>query len=177
MAIVCDECRKNNVEKNGTICEDCKKSIEESKIDRSYKNEIYLPTDLFDKFKKLHDQVDTTQPHTMRAFGKFVKTLGTSFINHLTGKEINDPTPRVIIPKERTIDRIQKILNHNLAVYAAQNDMDTPEDLEDWTIHDMYSEDWEKTLYQYVDEITQMEIDEMEQIPVEPKTEVPDDPA
>ena len=101
MDIVCDECRKNNVEKNGTICEDCKKFIEESKIDRSYQNEIYLPTELFDKFKKLHDQVDTTQPDTMRAFRKFVKTLGTSFINHLTGKEINDPTPRVIIPKER----------------------------------------------------------------------------
>ena len=58
MAIVCDECRKNNVENNGSICEECKKQIEESKIDRSYMNEIYLPTELFDKFKKLHDQVN-----------------------------------------------------------------------------------------------------------------------
>lgn len=171
MAIVCDECRKNNVEKNGSICEECKKQIEESKIDRSYMNEIYLPTELFDKFKKLHDQVDKTKPETMKAFAKYVKTLGTSFINHLTGKEINDPTPRVIIPKERTIDRIQKILNHNLSVYAAQNDMDTPEDLDDWTVHDMYSDDWEKTLYQYVDDITQMDMDDINIPPVIEKKE------
>lgn len=159
MAILCDNCLKNRVERNGDTCKECIQLIEDAKIDHSFKDDIYLPPDLFSKFEKMHKQLDDTKPETLKAFGKFVKTLGTSFINHLTGKEINDPTPRVIIPKERTIDRIQKILNHNLAVYASQNDLDTPEDLEDWTVHDMYSEDWEKTLYQYVDEIELMEND------------------
>jgi len=124
------------------------------KIDRSYMNNIYLPDDLFEKFKKLHDDLDETKTDTFKAFGKFVKTLGTSFINKFTGKEINDPTPKVIIPKEKTLDRIQKILNHNLAAYARDNQLDTPDDLDDWSIADMHSDDWEQSLYQYVDNIT-----------------------
>lgn len=154
MAIVCDNCKKSPVLEDGEICKECQEQIEDSKIDRSYMNNIYLPDDLFKKFQKLHDELDDTKTDTYKAFGKFVKTLGTSFINKITGKEINDPTPRVIIPKEKTLDRIQKILNHNLAAYARDNQMDTPEDLDDWSIADMHSDVWEQSLYQYVDNIT-----------------------
>lgn len=157
MAIVCDRCRIENVASNGDICSECIKIEAESKIDRSYLGKIYLPTDLFEKFEQIHSQVLSEKQGAKKAMSKFMKTLGTSFINKFTGKEINDPTPRVIIPQEKTIDRIQKIINHNLAVYAKNNNLDTPEDLEDWSITDMYSDNWEQTLYQYVDNIQVME--------------------
>lgn len=159
MAIVCDKCRVEIVFNNGETCQKCLDIEAESKIDRSYQNEVYLPPDLFEKFKKLHDKLDSTKPETLKAVGVFVKALGTSFINKFTGKEINDPTPQVIIPKERTLDRIQKILNHNLSVYARENDMDTPDDLDDWNVTDMYSDEWEQSLYQYVDNIILMDDD------------------
>ena len=177
MALVCDKCMKEKVFTNGEICQKCIEEERESKIDRSYMNNIYLPRELFEKFQKLHKQLDETKPDTLKVFSKFVKTLGTSFINHLTGKEINDPTPQVIIPKENTLDRIQKILNHNLAHYAERNDYDTPEDLEDWTVSDMHSDDWEQTLYQYVDNINIMEEDEepikQEEKPGDPQLNLP----
>lgn len=161
MAIVCDQCRVNVVDKNGLICEDCINANEMAKIDTSLipGNKIYLPDDLFVKFKKLHDELLPEKPRTYKAYSKFLNAMKTSFINKLTGKEINDPTPSVIIPQEKTLDRIQKILNHNLAVYAAHNNMDTPEDIEDWNVPDMYSDDWEESLYQYVDNIEIMEED------------------
>lgn len=159
MAIVCDKCRSEIVFNNGDICTKCEEIERESKIDKSFQNDIYLPPDLFEKFKTLHDKLDVTKPETLKAIGIFVKALGTSFINKVTGKEINDPTPQVIIPKEKTLDRIQKILNHNLSVYAAKNDIDTPDDLDDFTVSDFYSDDWEQSLYQYVDNIILMDDD------------------
>lgn len=155
--IVCDKCLTNNVLKNGQICDECLKEENESKIDRSYMNNIYLPQELFEKFEKLHDQIDPSKKETLSAFGKFMNTLKTSFINHKTGKEINDPTPKVIVPTENTLDRIKKLLDHNLSVYAKNNDMDTLDDLENWSVKDMYADDWEETLYQYVDNIEIME--------------------
>lgn len=171
MAIVCDNCNKTKVEKNGEICDECQQSIADSKIDKSYLNSIYLPNELFDKFQQLYNELDETKTETKRVFGKFIKTLGTSFINKITGKEINDPTPKVIIPKEKTLDRIQKILNHNLSAYARDHDLDTPEDLDDWTISDMYSDHWEESLYQYVDNITIMEEEQKPPVKTEQKNE------
>lgn len=160
MAIVCDRCKIENVLTNGDICQKCIDIEEESNVDKSFLEKVYLPQELFERFEELHSQVVAEKPDSKKAFGKFVNTLKTSFINRFTGKEINDPTPQVIIPKERTLDRIQKILNHNLSVYAQQHDMDTPEDLDDWTVADMYSDDWEKTLYQYVDQVVVMDQDD-----------------
>ena len=88
-----------------------------------------------------------------KALSKFMGKLKTGFINKVTGKELNDPTPMTIIPKHSTIDRIQKILNHNLAIHAQNNGLDTPEDLDDFTVNDMYSERFEESLYQIVDNI------------------------
>lgn len=160
MAIVCDRCKTNLVNVNGDICNDCISLDAESKIDRSYLENIYLPPDLFAKFERLCKQVESEKSGAKKAIGKFLNVFKTSFINKNTGKEINDPTPRVIIPKEKTMDRIQKILDHNLAVYASQNDMDTPEDLDDWSVPDMMSDDWEQSLFQHVESVTVMDQDQ-----------------
>ena len=125
MAILCDNCRTVNVKTDGDICSECQVLIEESKIDRSYMNNIYMPDDLFDKFAKLVKHVEDERSGARKAIGKFLHNLKTGFIDKFTGKEINDPTPSVIIPKEKTLDRIDKILKHNLAVYAREADLDT----------------------------------------------------
>lgn len=158
MAIVCDKCMKEYVTSNGDICDNCLRLAALANIDTSFTNKLYLPKDLYDKFLKLSQDVSDDRAGAKKAIGKFLRNLKTSFLT-TCGKEINDPTPSVIIPKDRTIDRIQKILEHNIAAYARQNDMDTPEDLDDWSVADMYSDDWEQSLYQYVDNITVMEDD------------------
>lgn len=156
MAIVCDRCKTENVITNGMICQKCLDQEADSKIDHSYMEKVYLPPELFDRFQKLHADVEAEKGGARKALGKFMSVLKTSFIHPFTGREILDPTPKVIIPKERTLDRIQKILNHNLAVYARQHDLDTPEDLDDWSVSDMYSDSWEQSLYQYVESVQMM---------------------
>lgn len=169
MAIVCDNCKIENVVNNGDLCKSCIDLEKDSKIDRSYLEKIYFPNDLFQKFQQLHNEVELGKGQSKRAISKFLNVLKTSFIHPFSGKEINDPTPCVIIPQEKTLDRIQKILNHNLAVYARNNDLDTPDDLEDWSVSDMYSDEWEQSLLQYVDNVRIMDEDE-------PRVEVPPAP-
>lgn len=170
MAIVCDRCKVSLVNVNGDICDECLRIEADSKIDKSFMEKIYLPTHLFEKLEKLHASVVAENRGSKKALSKFMSTLKTGFINKFTGKEFNDPTPRVIIPQEKTLDRIQSIINHNLAVYAAQNDMDTPEDLDDWTISDAMSDEWEESLYQYVESVQVMEPDK----PTEASDSVPE---
>lgn len=172
MAIVCDVCKKNLVIRDGETCNECIEIAKESAIDKTFLEKIYLPPDVFERFETLRKQVEEDKTGAKKALSKFLQPLKTSFINRLTGKEINDPTPRVIIPKERTLDRIQKILNHNLSVYADQNDMDTEAELNDWSVSDVFSDDWEKTLYQLVDEVVVMEPDDPAP---DPKIELNDD--
>lgn len=164
MAIVCDRCQKNLVSVNGQICDECLRIEADSKIDKTYLNKIYLPSDLFDKFERLHNSVISNKSGSKKALSKFMRTLRTSFLNRKTGKELNDPTPKVIQPSEKTLDRVEKILNHNLRTYAALHDMDTPEDLDDWTVSDMMSDEWEQSLYQYVESVEVMEPDEPDQV-------------
>lgn len=162
MAIVCDQCKENAVLHNGDICDECKNANEEAKIDRSYVEKVYLRPELYERFETLHNAVLAEKKNSKSAFGKFMDNLKTSFINPKTGKEINNPTPQVIIPAEKTLDRIQKILNHNLAVYAAQNDLDTPEDLDDWSVADMMADDWETSLFQHVENVKHLMDDDLE---------------
>lgn len=163
MAIVCDKCRVEVVNHNGEICQKCIDAEELAKIDQSKlpRNKIYLEPVLFERFEKLHGQVMAEKKDAKKAMGKFMSSLKTGFINKITGKEINDPTPKVIIPQEKTLDRIQKILNHNLATYARLHDHDTPEDLDDWSVADAYSDEWEQTLFQYVETVKQMQTDDL----------------
>lgn len=169
MAIVCDYCREEVVNKNGEICESCidKQKFPEADKRCGISNNIYLEPVLFEKYNKLVKDIEGEKKNSKKALGKFMNVLKTSFIDKFTGKEINDPTPQVIVAKHTTNDRIEKILQHNLAVYAAQNDMDTPEDLEDFTVDDIYSDDFENSIYQYVDNIELME----EETPVKPTSQ------
>lgn len=157
--IVCDQCKKEPVTKNGDICDTCaelnKYPFEDQRITPS--NNVYLDNVLFEKLSKLTKDIEDEKSNAKKAFGKFMHALKSSFINKYTGKEINDPTPMVIIPKHSTIDRIQKILNHNISVYAEQNQLDTEESLEDFSVHDMYSDNFEESIYQFVDNIQIMQ--------------------
>ena len=103
MAIVCDKCKIENVVSNGMVCQKCLDIEADSKIDKSYREKIYLTPDLFQKFNKIISDIESEKKGSKGAFGKFMSVLKTSFINRETGKEINDPTPQVVIPKEKTI--------------------------------------------------------------------------
>lgn len=164
MAIICDVCRKEAVAINGDICSKCQEAKENPNGGKfaHLAESIYLEPELFQRFKQIHADIQNEKKGAKTAMGKFLNLLKTSFINQETGAEINDPTPIVVIPQHKTLDRIQHILNHNLAVYAAKNDLDTPESLDDWTVNDMYSDEWEQSLYQHVENVTIMASDDPE---------------
>lgn len=164
MAIVCDRCKIELVNVNGEICDNCIKEELQSKMDCRHLEKVYLEPDLFEKFQKLVKNIEAEKSGSKKALGKFMSTLKTGFISRLTGKEINDPTPSVIIPTENSINRIQRMLNHNLSVYAAQHDMDTADDFDNWDIPDLYSDAWEQSLYQHVESVTVMDQDELMQL-------------
>lgn len=165
--ILCDLCRKVKVDTDGSLCEACEK-IEQSDLaeDRQGVNHnVYLPPDLFKRFKQLNSEVEQANKGAQTLMGKMMSVLKTAFINPDDGKMIVNPKPNVITPREGNVAKIQRILDHNARVQAEQFVKD--EDLDDWSIENIESDEFEQSILQVVANIEPMKEDEVEPVSTE----------
>lgn len=148
--ILCDLCRKVEVDTDGMLCEVCE-TIPQSDLaeDRQgVSHDVYLPTDLFQKYKKIVEGVEAGDRKAETLMGKFMSALKTAFIDQKTGKVIANPKPNCITPREGNLAKIQRIIEHNAKVNAQMIIEETK--MDDWTVDDIRSDEFEQTIFQEI---------------------------
>lgn len=166
--IICNICKKNEVDHDGDKCDKCKDLIiTDLAEDRQGQQTTYLPKKQFERLLELIEKVENGNKKAETTLGTIMKRIKTAVIHPFTGEKIMNPVPVKISPREKTIDRIQRILDHNMKVHAQEIEPD----IDDWSVPDLDSDEFEQTLLQLVPKIETMEDDDLEPLDAEPAIE------
>lgn len=158
--IICDVCKKNEVVENGQRCEDCQGILQtELAEDRENITGAYLPDDLYEKYAALDRKIKQSDIKAKGLFGKMMSALRTSFLNP-EGKLILNPVPDKVCLRESSMDRVERFIMKQANDIASKKEMETEESLNNWTVEDLRSPEFEETIFQLVSNIEVMPEDE-----------------
>lgn len=166
--IICDVCKKNEVQENGQKCEACARlKITELAEDREGLSGAYLPPDLYQKYMQLLQKADSGDRKAQGLLGKMLSAVKTSFLDD-KGKTIVNPVPDKVFVGDSTLSRVEREIKRQANILAQKEEMETEESLNNWDIDDIRSDEFEQSVYQIVSNIEPMADEVLE--PVEPSS-------